>query len=312
MGLAARRARPRAAPPASRRAPRRIVAASRLERHRLLAAGAARQHRAACREVAGAELEAQRRAARLPLEVFRTRLHAIAEVGGGPDPRRRAARPRPPPPHRRSRRAPRRNARSGTTTTCHWASRGGQTMPRVVAVGHDQPADHPGRHAPRRAPDVVEPALGGLELDLERLGEVLAEVVGGAGLERLVVLHQRLAGVGPQRAGELLALGLAPGDHRHRHPLLHEAPVEPEDQERLLLRLRLGGVGGVALLPEELGGAQEEPGAHLPADHVAPLVDQQRQVAPALDPLGEHRVDDRLGGGPHHQRLLELLAAADG
>ena len=37
----------------------------------------------------------------------------------------------------------------------------------------------------------------GLERDLERPGEVLAQVVAGAGLQRLVVLHQRLAAVGP-------------------------------------------------------------------------------------------------------------------
>ena len=49
-----------------------------------------------------------------------------------------------------------------------------------------------------------------LELEVERLGEVLPEVVRRAGLQRLVVLHQRLARVRAQRAGELLALGLQP------------------------------------------------------------------------------------------------------
>ena len=46
-----------------------------------------------------------------------------------------------------------------------------------------------------------------------------------------------------------------------------------------------GGVRGVAFLPEELGGAQEQARAHLPAHHVGPLVDEQRQVAVALHPL---------------------------
>ena len=62
----------------------------------------------------------------------------------------------------------------------------------------------------------------------------------------------------------------------------------------------------VTLLPEELGGAQEEPRPHLPADDVRPLVDEQRQVAIALDPLRERRADDRLRGRPDDQRLLEL------
>ena len=132
------------------------------------------------------------------------------------------------------------------------------------------------------------------------------------GLQRLVVLHQRLAAVGAQRAGEPLAVGLPAGHDRHRHPLFHERAVDAEHPPRLFLRLRLGGVGGVALLPEELGGAEEEARAHLPADHVGPLVDQQRQVAVALDPLRVHRVDDRLRRRPDDQRLLQLLAAAVG
>ena len=67
-----------------------------------------------------------------------------------------------------------------------------------------------------------------------------------------------------------------------------------------------GGVGGVPFLPEELGRAQEQPRAHLPADDVGPLVDQDRQVAIRLHPLGVHRADDRLAGRPDDQRLFEL------
>ena len=81
---------------------------------------------------------------------------------------------------------------------------------------------------------------------------------------------------------------------------------------RVGARVGLGGVRGVALLPEELAGAQEEAGPQLPAHDVGPLVQQQRQVAVALDPLGHELADDRLAGGPHDDRLLELLAAGDG
>ena len=59
---------------------------------------------------------------------------------------------------------------------------------------------------------MVEPARRGLEGDLERPREVLAQVVAGARLERLVVLHQRFAAVGAERAGEPLAVGLPAGD----------------------------------------------------------------------------------------------------
>ena len=69
------------------------------------------------------------------------------------------------------------------------------------------------------------------------------------------------------------------------------------------------GVGGVALLPEELGGAQEEARAQLPAHDVRPLVQQQRQIAIDCDPLRHLLAEDRLRGRPHDERLVELLAA---
>ena len=72
------------------------------------------------------------------------------------------------------------------------------------------------------------------------------------------------------------------------------------------------GVGGVALLPQELGGAQEQARAQLPAHDVGPLVEQQRQVAVALHPLGHELADDGLARRPHDDRLVELLAARDG
>ncbi len=152
---------------------------------------------------------------------------------------------------------------------------------------------------------MVEPARGSLELHIERFGEVLAEEVRRAGLERLVVLHQRLHRVRAHRAGELLAVRLHTRQHRHRHPLFLERAVHAEHAARFGLRLRFRGVGRVTLLPQELGGPEEQPRAQLPAHDVAPLVHQNRQIAIALNPLGEHRIDDRLGRRPHHQRLLQ-------
>ena len=81
---------------------------------------------------------------------------------------------------------------------------------------------------------------------------------------------------------------------------------------RVRARVGLGGVRGVALLPEELARAEEQARAQLPAHDVGPLVEQQRQVAVALHPLGHELADDRLARGPHDDRLLELLAPGDG
>ena len=67
---------------------------------------------------------------------------------------------------------------------------------------------------------------------------------------------------------------------------------------------------GVALLPEELGGAQEKARAQLPANHVAPLVGELGQVPPGLDVLAHHSAHDRLAGRPDGQALVELAVTA--
>ena len=97
--------------------------------------------------------------------------------------------------------------------------------------------------------------------------------MGGAGLDRLAVLNHGLDAVGAHRAGEALALGLLATDHGDRQPFTGEALVHPEHPLGLLDRFLLGLVGCVSLLPEELGRAEEKSGAHLPADHVRPLIE---------------------------------------
>jgi hypothetical protein len=100
---------------------------------------------------------------------------------------------------------------------------------------------------------------------------------------------------GVQATGELLFLRFDTGDDRDGEELLIY----------LLVGLRLGEEGGVALLPKELAGTQERlckslsalkvqcfpttllTGVlELPPNHAIPLVELQRQVAMALDPLG--------------------------
>ena len=152
--------------------------------------------------------------------------------------------------------------------------------------------------------------VAALELDLERLGEVLAEVVRSAGLQRAAIAHQGLDRIGLRRAGELLAVALLAIDHRHRQDVLRELLVDAENLHGLFLRLVRGLVGGVAFLPEEFGRAQERTGDFFPAHDVRPLVDQHRQVAPRLDPFLVHHAEDGLGGRPDHELLFQLLTAA--
>ena len=144
-------------------------------------------------------------------------------------------------------------------------------------------------------------------------GEVLAELVAGGHLQRLAVAHHPFERERVVGAGEALARGLHADDDGHREHVHHEVLVDlVVDAHRVRAGVGLGGVRGVALLPEELAGAQEEARPQLPAHDVGPLVEQQRQVAVALDPLGHELADDRLAGGAHDDRLLELLAAGDG
>ena len=67
--------------------------------------------------------------------------------------------------------------------------------------------------------------------------------------------------------------------------------------------LGLGFVGGMAFLPEEFRGAEEDAGAHFPADDVGPLVDEDGEVAVGLDPLGVGGADDGLAGGADDEGL---------
>ena len=144
----------------------------------------------------------------------------------------------------------------------------------------------------------------------ERLREVLAELVAGPHPQRLAVAHHALARPGPHRAGELLALRLQPRENRDRHDVAHDLRVDPRQH----VQGELTGLGRVRmrrmpLLPEELRGAQEQPRPQLPSHHVGPVVHLQRQIAVAVDPLGEVAVDDRLAGRADDRRLRQLPAA---
>ena len=146
--------------------------------------------------------------------------------------------------------------------------------------------------------------------DAERAREALAEVVRRRRLQRLSVAHQRLERVGVDGAGKPLALALATAHHGDREDVLDRVRVDVmEDRQRLRDRLLLGLVRRVPFLPEELGRAQEEARPQLPADDVRPLVVEQGQIAVRLHPAGIRRPDQRLGGGTHRERLVQLLPA---
>ena len=93
--------------------------------------------------------------------------------------------------------------------------------------------------------------------------------------------------------------------------LLREISIDVDHLVSLFESLLAGGVGGVPLLPEELGSAEEETGAHLPTDHIGPLVAEDRQIAVRLNPILVSIPDNRLGSGAHDELLLEFGIGID-
>ena len=171
---------------------------------------------------------------------------------------------------------------------------------------HDDAADHPRRNAPAGGMREALAALAVLVLDPRSLREIGAEIMAGARLQRLAVLHHRLDRPGLDRARETLVLGLLTGHHRQCEVLVGKGPVNLEHGQRVLFRLRLVGMRGMAFLPQEFAGPQEHARAHFPAHDIGPLVELQRQVAPALDPARHGIADDRFRGRAHDQRFFQL------
>ena len=181
----------------------------------------------------------------------------------------------------------------------------------VVGVGHDEGAHEAGTDAPGGGPYVFELVLLVEELHLEGFGEVLTQEVAGACLQGLAVLHHGFDTEGVEGTGEALVGALVAFDDGDSHVFFHKIGVDVEHATGFLLGLLAGGVGGVALLPEELGGAEEHAGAHLPTDHVGPLVAEDGQVAVGLDPVLIGAPDDGFGGGAHDEFFLELGGGVD-
>src|ERR671917_1519888 len=144
------------------------------------------------------------------------------------------------------------------------------------------------------------------EGDVEGAGEVLAEVVARGRLQGAAVAHEGLAGEGLDGPGEALGGALDAGQDRDRGGLVVVVAVDAQHPQGLFAGLLRGSVDGVALLPEDLDGAQEGAGDLLPAHEIGPLVDQDRQVAGAVDSTPVESADYGLGGRPDGDPLLEV------
>lgn len=70
-------------------------------------------------------------------------------------------------------------------------------------------------------------------------------------------------------------------------------------------------MSGVTFLPEEFRRAEEEASAHLPTDDVGPLIDEERQISIALNPLLVGAPNDRLACGANDERFFKFGRGID-
>ena len=181
-----------------------------------------------------------------------------------------------------------------------------QDQSPVIRMRHDERPDQPGRDPPGSSPHIFEPVFAVLELAVERFGEILAEEMTGAGLQRLAILHHGFDTVRVHRTRKTFACRFHAPDNRHGHPFLGKSGVYFQHAQRFLDGFLLRFVGSVPFLPEKFHRAQKQPRTHFPAHYVCPLIDENRQVAPGLNPVPVGVPDDRFACGPDDKILLQL------
>src|SRR5271156_4317326 len=272
---------------------------------------AARQHYRAFGDVFGAEFQAQRDAAHFPIVEFEAGAGAFALVELDADSGVHQFLAQPV-------RAfqdtgfffVRLKNRDDYQLDGRQARRENQSL--VITMHHDDGANEAGGEAPGSGPAVLQHAAFIEVANFERFREVLAEIVGGAGLQRFAVAHHGFDGEGLVGAGETLGVGFASGNYRDGGFLPGEIRVDVQHLAGFEFGFGQRGVRGVAFLPEKLQRSQEELGAQFPAHHAVPLIDQQRQVAVGLNPLGVSVADDGFRRRTNHQRFFQFFAAAVG
>ena len=190
----------------------------------------------------------------------------------------------------------------------------GRSYPRrqnktvVVRVGHDQCADKAHRYSPAGRMCKVHLSVFILELYVECLREILAQIMARTRLKRFFVAHHGLTCVCVVRTREPFTLSLLSWYDRQCKLLHHYPSVDLEHEQGLVYRFFFCRMSGMAFLPEEFGGPEEKPGPLLPAHYVAPLVDQYWQITPGLDPFAVHMSYYCFRSRPYYQRFFKLFS----
>ncbi len=131
--------------------------------------------------------------------------------------------------------------------------------------------------------DVLKLSVPIGELDAERFGKSVTEMMGGTGLEGLPVMHEAFDRIGEFCTGELLLFCLLPFNDRNRQHVLADVRIYVEHLDRFLQGIFIRFMTGVPFLPKEFECPQERTRRLFPAHDIRPLVIQLWKVSIRVD-----------------------------
>mmetsp|Transcript_34071 Transcript_34071/g.71682 ORF Transcript_34071/g.71682 Transcript_34071/m.71682 type:complete len:431 (+) Transcript_34071:797-2089(+) len=205
-------------------------------------------------------------------------------------------------------------AHNGNDNHLQWRHTGGQHQPSIITVDHDHDTDGTRGQSPTRLPYNLRISLLILIIDIEHLSKVLSQVMrrrslNGTTRNGNVSLDSR-RGVS---SGKLLLLRLHSWHHGNGQKLLIYPTIQIQRLFHHNIRILKGSMGRVSLLPQKFARAQERRGIlELPSHDVGPLVQLERQVAMAANPIRKGGVHDRLGRRTHGNGRGQIAVAGLG
>ena len=177
----------------------------------------------------------------------------------------------------------------------------------VVRMRHDERADHPRGHAPARRPRVLELARRAIETESRMPSRSFAP-------ENARSLPGWLFDPGP--SPRCKASGPRRESARFRSSR-RQSPELPDSRARrsrrrasiFIVSSRASASVSCAVWPScqrNSAVRRNKRGRKLPANDIRPLIKENGQVTPGLDPARVRCTDDRLRGRPNDERLAQL------
>ena len=189
---------------------------------------------------------------------------------------------------------------------------GRQSQALIIAMSHDDGAHHACAHAPGSCPAKFLSVFRRQVLHIKSASKILPEVMAGAGLQSAPIPHHRFDRIGMDGTSKPFFFALQATEHRDGGIFLSQIFVDLQHLPGFRFRFLACSVRGMAFLPQEFTGPQESPWPQFPAHHIGPLIDQQRQVAIRLNPIGKGLADDRFRSWSNHIGFFQFLTSSMG